>query len=137
MGGTPDIGAIIGLGAAVDYLTKIGMDRIETYEKILVKKMYDGLTALPNVEVYGPEPERRVGIMPFNVGNLNPHDVALALDVSANIMVRSGHHCAQPLSKTVICKPGTVRASCYFYNTLTEIDLLVSSVKEIAETMAK
>ena len=136
-GGTPDIGAIIGLGAAVDYLTKIGMDRIETYEKILVKKMYDGLTALPNVEVYGPEPERRVGIMPFNVGDLNPHDVALALDVSANIMVRSGHHCAQPLSKTVICKPGTVRASCYFYNTVAEIDLLVSSVKEIAETMAK
>ncbi len=136
-GGTPDIAAVIGLGAAVDYLTKIGMDKIETYEKILVKKMYDGLTALPNVEVYGPEPERRVGIMPFNVGDLNPHDVALALDVSANIMVRSGHHCAQPLSKTVICKPGTVRASCYFYNTLTEIDLLVSSVKEIAETMAK
>jgi len=99
--------------------------------------MYDGLTALPNVEVYGPEPERRVGIMPFNVGDLNPHDVALALDVSANIMVRSGHHCAQPLSKTVICKPGTVRASCYFYNMLSEIDLLVSSVKEIAETMAK
>jgi len=136
-GGTPDIAAVIGLGAAVDYLTRIGMDKIEAYEKVLVKRMYDGLTALRNVEVYGPEPERRVGIIPFNVGDLNPHDVALALDVSANIMVRSGHHCAQPMSKTVIRKPGTVRASAYFYNTLNEVELLVSSVKEIAETMTK
>jgi cysteine desulfurase/selenocysteine lyase len=136
-GGTPDIAAVIGLGAAVDYLTKIGMDKIENYEKLLVRRLYEGLTAVPNVEVYGPEPERRVGILPFNVGDLNPHDVALALDVSANIMVRSGHHCALPLSKEVIRKPGTVRASSYFYNTLSEIDLLVSSVKEIAETMAK
>ena len=136
-GGTPDIAAVIGLGAAVDYLTKIGMGKIEAYEKVLVKRMYDGLTALPSVEVYGPEPRRRIAIIPFNVGDLNPHDIALALDVSANIMVRSGHHCAQPLSKTVIRKPGTVRASCYFYNTPNEIDLLVSAVKEIADTMAK
>jgi len=136
-GGTPDIAGAIGLGAAVDYLKGIGMERIEAYEKILVDKMYRGLTALSNVEVYGPEPEHRVAIIPFNVGDLNPHDVALALDVSANVMVRSGHHCAQPLSKTVICKPGTVRASCYFYNTLGEIDTMVSAVKEIADTMAK
>jgi cysteine desulfurase/selenocysteine lyase len=136
-GGTPDIAAVIGLGAAVDYLTKIDIDKIEAYEKVLVKRMYEGLTALRGVEVYGPEPELRVGIVPFNVSDLNPHDVALALDVSANVMVRSGHHCAQPLSKTVICKPGTVRASCYFYNTLSEIDVLVSAVKEIVETMAR
>jgi len=136
-GGTPDIAAAIGLGAAVDYLEGIGMEKIEAYEKILLNGMYDGLTALPNVEVYGPEPEYRVAIMPFNVGDLNSHDVALALDVSANVMVRSGHHCAQPLTKTVICKPGAVRASCYFYNTLGEIGTMVSAVKEIAETMAK
>jgi cysteine desulfurase/selenocysteine lyase len=135
--GTPDIAAVIGLGAAVDYLTRIGMDKIERHDGALVKRMYDGLTALSNVEVYGPEPQHRVSIVPFNVGGLNPHDVALALDVTANIMVRSGHHCAQPLSKTVICKPGTVRASCYFYNTPNEIDVLVSAVNEIAESMAK
>ncbi len=134
-GGTPDIAGAIGLGTAVDYLTKIGMDKIEAYDKMLVSRIYDGLAALPKVEIYGPEPERRVGIIPFNVGELNPHDVALALDVSANIMVRSGHHCALPLSKNVICKPGTVRASCYFYNTLNEIDQLVSAVKEIADAM--
>ncbi len=136
-GGTIDIAAVIGMGAAVDYLSKIGIDKIDAHEKLLVQRMYDGLTALPNVEVYGPEPEKRVGIMPFNVGDLNPHDVALALDVSANIMVRSGHHCAQPLTKTVICRQGTVRASCYLYNTLAEIDAFVSAVKEIAETMAR
>jgi len=134
-GGTIDIAAVLGLGAAVDYLSKIGMDRIEAHEKLLVRRMYEGLTALRDVEVYGPEPEKRVGIAPFNVGDLNPHDVALALDVSANIMVRSGHHCAQPLSKTVLCRQGTVRASCYLYNTLDEINTFVSAVKEIAETM--
>jgi len=136
-GGTIDIAAVIGLGAAIDYLSKIGMDKIEAHERLLVRRIYEGLTALRNVEVYGPEPEKRVGIIPFNVGDLNPHDIALALDVSANIMVRSGHHCAQPLSKTVICGRGTVRASCYFYNTLKEANALVAAVKEIAETMAK
>jgi cysteine desulfurase/selenocysteine lyase len=136
-GGTIDIAAVIGLGAAVDYLNNVDMDKIETQEKKLVRRMYDGLTALRSVEVYGPEPEKRVGIVPFNVGDLNPHDVALALDVSANIMVRSGHHCAQPLSKTVLCNRGTVRASCYLYNTLDEADVFVSSVRDIVETMAK
>ena len=136
-GGTIDIAAVIGLGAAVDYLTKIGMDKIEAHEKQLVRRMYEGLTALRDLEVYGPEPEKRVGIIPFNVGDLNPHDVALALDVSANIMVRSGHHCAQPLSKTVLCNRGTVRASCYIYNTLDEMDTFVAAVSEITEAMAK
>jgi cysteine desulfurase/selenocysteine lyase len=135
--GTPDVAGAIGLGAAVDYLNKIGMENIERYEKTLTKKMYDGLTSIPKVEVYGPDPKHRVGIVPFNVADLNPHDVALALDVSANIMVRSGHHCAQPLSKTIIRKPGSVRASAYFYNTKEEIDKLVAAVKEIAETLAK
>jgi len=136
-GGTIDIAAVIGLGAAVDYLTKIGMEKIEAHERLLLQRMYEGLTALRNVEVYGPEPEKRVGIIPFNVGDLNPHDVALALDVSANIMIRSGHHCAQPLSKTVLCKQGTARASCYLYNTLDEMDTFVSAVKEIVDTMTK
>jgi len=135
--GTPAIGEAIGLGAAIDYLRKIGMENIESYEKGLTRRMYDGLREIPDVEVYGPEPEHRVGIMPFNVGELNPHDVALALDVSANIMVRSGHHCALPLMKNVIRKPGSVRASTYFYNTKEEIDKLISAVREIAESLTK
>ena len=135
--GTPDIAAAIGLGAAIEYLQRIGMENIENHERALLRQMYEGLSELPKVEVYGPEPEYRVGIVPFNVGDLNPHDVALALDVSANIMVRSGHHCALPLSKTILGKPGSIRASVYIYNTKEEIDKLVSAVKEIAETLAR
>jgi len=140
--GTPGVAEAIGLGAAIDYLRKIGMENIERHERELAKQMYEGFTALPKVEVYGPEPEYRIGLMTFNVGDLNPHDVALALDVSANIMVRSGHHCAMPLTKNiirkpVIRKPGSVRASVYLYNTRDEIDKLVSTVGEIAETIAK
>jgi len=135
--GTPSIGEIIGLGAAVDYLSRIGMENVESHERVLTKQMYEGLSGISKLEIYGPEPEHRVGIIPFNVGDLNPHDVALALDVSANIMVRSGHHCALPLTKNIIRKPGSVRASVYIYNTKEEIDKLVSTVGEIAEAIAK
>jgi len=135
--GTPGIAEAIGLGAAVDYLREIGMENIERHERKLTEQMYEGLTGLPKVEVYGPEPEFKIGIMSFNVGDLNPHDVALALDVSANIMVRSGHHCALPLTKNIIRKAGSVRASVYLYNTREEIEKLVSTVEEIAKTIAR
>ena len=135
--GTPAIAETIGLGAAIDYLQKIGIENIERYEKKLTKQMYEEITTLPSVEVYGPDPEHKIGIMAFNIEDLNPHDVALALDVSANIMVRSGHHCALPLTKSLLQKPGTVRASTYFYNTEEEIDKFVSALKEIIKTLAK
>jgi len=135
--GTPAIAEVIGLGAAVDYLSRIGIENVEKHEKELTKQAYEGLSGFPKVEVYGPKPEHKIGITSFNVGDLNPHDVALALDVSANIMVRSGHHCALPLTKSLIRKPGSVRASTYFYNTKEEIDKLISTVREIAETLAK
>ena len=134
--GTPGIGEAIGLGAAIDYLRKIGMENVESYERVLTRRMFEGLKDISKLEIYGPEPEGKVGIMTFNVGDLNPHDVALALDVSADIMVRSGHHCALPLTKNIIRKPGSVRASVYIYNTKEEIDKLVSSVGEIAEAIA-
>ncbi len=135
--GTPAIAESIGLGAAVDYLQSLGMENIESYEKELTVQMYEEFIKLPEVELYGPEPKNKIGITAFNVRGLNPHDVALALDVSANIMVRSGHQCALPLMKNIICKSGSVRASAYFYNTRDEIDKLVSVVREIAEAMAE
>jgi len=135
--GTPAIAESIGLGAAVDYLQKIGMENIENHERRLTKQIYEELREIPKVEVYGPEPEHKIGITAFNVGDLNPHDVALALDVSADIMVRSGHHCALPLAKNLLHKPGSVRASTYFYNTEGEIEKFVSTLREIAETLAK
>jgi len=135
--GTPAIAEAIGLGAAVDYLKKIGMENIERHEKDLTRKICNVLSEMPKIEIYGPKPEHKIGITAFNVGDLNPHDVALALDVSANIMVRSGHHCALPLTKSILHRPGSVRASTYLYNTKEEIERFASAVREIAETLAK
>ncbi|MEA2089869.1 MAG: cysteine desulfurase [Thermoproteota archaeon] len=135
--GTPAIAETIGLGAAVDYLQNIGMENIEAHERELAKQMYEELTEISNVEVYGPKPKDRVAIMSFNVGDLNPHDVALALDTSADIMIRSGHHCALPLTKNIIKRSGTARASAYFYNTKEEINRFISAVRELAGTLAE
>jgi len=136
--GTPPIAEAIGLGAAVDYLKKVQLENIEAYERELVKRMYRGLADVPSVEVYGPEkPEQRTSIVSFNVGDLNPNDVALALDVSADIMVRSGHHCCLPLTKELLKRhEGTVRASLYLYNTKEEVEKLVSTVDKIARSLA-
>jgi len=135
--GTPPIAEAIGLGAAVDYLKGVQLENIEAHERELVKIMYQGLVDVPSVEVYGPEkPEQRTGIVSFNVGDLNPHDVALALDVSADIMVRSGHHCCHPLTKELLKqREGTVRASLYLYNTKEEVEKLISTVDEIARSL--
>jgi cysteine desulfurase/selenocysteine lyase len=135
--GTPAIAEAIGLGAAVDYLEKIGMENIERHEKELTRKMYKALSEVPKIEIYGPNPEHKIGITAFNLSDLNPHDVALALDVSANIMVRSGHHCTLPLTKNILHRPGSVRASTYLYNTKEEIEIFSSAIREIAETLAK
>jgi len=136
--GTPPIAEAIGLGAAVDYLKEVQPENIEVHERELMKRMYRGLLDVPGVEVYGPEkPEQRTGIVSFNVGDLNPHDVALALDVSADIMVRSGHHCCLPLTKELLKRrEGTARASLYLYNTKEEVEKLISAVDEIATSLA-
>jgi cysteine desulfurase/selenocysteine lyase len=135
--GTPPIADVIGLGAAVDYLTGIGMDRIEAHETSLVETMYAGLKEIEGVDVYGPAPQNRIGVFSFNVGDLNPHDVALALDISAKVMVRSGHHCAQPAMTTILNQPGgTVRASLYLYNARAEIEVFLTSLSEIASAMS-
>ncbi len=136
--GTPAVAEAIGLGAAVEYLREVKLENIEVHERNLVKKMYQGLADIPSVEVYGPKRvEHRTGIVSFNVGDLNPHDVALALDVSADILVRSGHHCCLPLNKELLKRPeGTVRASVYLYNTEAEVEKLVSAVDEIAGSLA-
>lgn len=136
--GTPAIAEAIGLGAAIDYLKEVGLENVEAHERKLADKMHRGLAEVSSVEVYGhKELGLRTGIISFNVGNLNPHDVALALDVSADIMVRSGHHCCLPLTKELLRRrDGTVRASLYLYNTEEEVEKLVSTVGEIAKSLA-
>lgn len=130
--GTPAIAEAIGLGAAVDYLEKLGIENIERYERKLTKQIYEGFLQIPKVEIYGPEPRDKIAIQSFNVDNLNPNEVAAKLDRKAKIAVRSGHHCTLPLMKNIIKKTGTVRASAYFYNTEEEIEKLIKVVKQVA-----
>jgi len=137
--GTPPIAEAIGLGEAAEYLRQRGLENIEVHEKELAKRIHEELQAIDRVEVYGPiNPNHRTGIVSFNISQVNPHDVALALDISGNIMVRSGYHCCMPLLKDVLgLREGTVRASVYLYNTAQEVDKLIELVGEVARTAEK
>jgi cysteine desulfurase / selenocysteine lyase len=126
--GTPNIPGVIGLGKAVEYAEKIGVSEIEAHEIKLSSEAAKRLSELEFVEVYGPED--RAGIVPFNVKGLHPHDVALILDQTRKICVRSGHHCAIPVTRFLRVN-GTVRASFALYNTKEEVDALVNAVSEL------
>ncbi len=131
--GTPDISGCIGFGAAADYLIRVGMQEIHDHERQLTRRLLAGLAEIEGVEVYGPpDPEDRGGVVSFNVRGLMPHEAALMLDHSSNIMVRSGHHCCIPLMRHLGLKYGTARASLYLYNTKEEIDKLLGALEQIA-----
>jgi cysteine desulfurase/selenocysteine lyase len=134
--GTPDISAGIGLGAAVDYLARVGIENIHLHEQSLTKKLLNGLAEIEGVTVYGPCPgsgrQARGSVVSFAVEGLLPHEVALMLDQASNICVRSGHHCCIPLMKHLGLKYGTVRASLYLYNTEDEIETLLATLEQIA-----
>jgi len=125
----------IGLGAAVDYLEAVGMDKIHAHELALVAYALPKLQALDGVRVFGPTTTLdRVGVISFDVAGIHPHDVAQIFD-SEGICVRAGHHCNQPLM-TRLGTAATTRASFYLYNTFAEIDLLVSAIAK-AKTLFK
>jgi cysteine desulfurase/selenocysteine lyase len=132
--GTPAIAQVIGLGAACRYLNQVGMKKIEAWDLKLANRLLDGLGEIDGVEIYGPkDPKQRVGLATFNIENMNPHDVALTLDLEYDIATRSGHHCALPLMKELFkLNEGNVRASTYLYNTVEEIDHLISAIEEIS-----
>ena len=133
-GGTPNIAGVIGFGRAIDYLKKIGMDKIKDHEAKLTERLLEGLLKIRRVEVYGPlNFKERIGVVYFNIKDLNPHDVALMLDEASSIMVRSGHHCCMPLVKYLGLKEGAVRVSLYLYNTEEEIDTFLETINEIAK----
>jgi cysteine desulfurase/selenocysteine lyase len=133
--GTPSIAQVIGLGEACRYLKRVGMNNIEKWDLKLANRLLDGLSDIDGVEIYGPkDPKQRVGLATFNIVDMNPHDVALTLDLEYNIATRSGHHCALPLMKELYkLNSGNVRGSTYLYNTLEEIDALIDAVAEIAK----
>lgn len=130
--GTPNIAGVIGLGAAIDYLNEIGLDRIAQHERELVDYVFPKLQAIPGLALYGSQDQsKRTGVIAFNLDKLHPHDVATALDYEG-IAVRAGHHCAQPLMR-YLDVPATVRASFYLYNTKEDCDRLVEALYKTKE----
>jgi len=126
--GTPAIGEAIALGAAVDYLTALGMENIHSYEQELINYLMPQLQAIPELKIYG-NPNHRAGLAAFSAsGFIHAHDMAEMLD-QEGIAIRAGHHCTQPLHR-YLGVSGSARASVYFYNTKAEIDTFVYSLKE-------
>jgi cysteine desulfurase/selenocysteine lyase len=124
--GTPAIAEQYGMGVAIDYIADAGLDAIDEHERELVSYAMERLGELPYVTIYGPPPERRAGILSFNVDGVHPHDVAQVLDFEG-VAVRAGHHCTQPLI-TRLGVAATTRASFYLYSLREEVDRLVDGV---------
>lgn len=130
--GTPNIAGAIGLGAAVDYLTNIGMTEVEAYEQSLVSYALPKIKKIPGVTVYGPQDsEHHSGVIAFNLDSVHAHDLATALD-QEGIEVRAGNHCTQPLMR-YLGIAATVRVSLYIYNTREEIDHFIDIIGKIKE----
>jgi cysteine desulfurase/selenocysteine lyase len=133
--GTPDISAGIGLGAAVDYLVRIGIDKVHHHEMRLTRRLLEGLEDIKGLQIYGPgahSPEARGGVISFGIEGILPQEIALMLDQASNICIRSGHHCCIPLMRHLGLKNGTARASLYLYNTDEEIEKFLGTIEQIA-----
>jgi len=130
--GTPNIAQAVGLGAAIDYLNNLGMDRIARYGEQLTRYGRQVLSRIPDLTIYGHAPTSS-SALPFNVEGIHPHDLAQLLD-QEGIAVRAGHHCAQPLMRC-LGVAATTRASFYFYNTPAEIDRLAEGIEKAAAFM--
>jgi cysteine desulfurase/selenocysteine lyase len=126
--GTQPIAEAVGFGAAVDYLTDIGVEAIEEHERELTAYALERLAEVEGVTAYGPPPERRAGIVSFNLEGVHPHDVAQILDMDG-VAIRAGHHCCQPLM-TRLGVAATNRASFYLYTVPEEIDRLVEGLQK-------
>ncbi len=133
--GTPAIAEAIGLGAAVDYLSAIGMHNVHAHEQELTAYALDRLRAMPGVTVYGPDAEHKGGVVAFSVEGVHPHDAATILD-REGIAIRAGHHCAQPLMHHLNV-PALCRASFYIYNRKDEVDALVEGIKKVQAIFAE
>ncbi len=144
--GTPNVEGAVGLSAAVDYLRSLGMDNVRWHEKYLVSYALERLGSIEDIQIYGPkDPEKRGGVISFNFRNIrservneqlrkegimiHPHDVATILDMDS-VMVRSGHHCAQPLMERLDV-PATSRASFYIYNDRDDVDALCDAIGKV------
>ena len=126
--GTQAIAEVIGLGAAVDYLSALGMDAVRAHEREITEYAYEALSDVEGLTLYGPPPSRRAGVISFSVEGIHPHDLATIADRD-QVCLRAGHHCAMPLM-TRLGVAATARASFYVYTQKDEVDRLVGSIKE-------
>jgi cysteine desulfurase / selenocysteine lyase len=127
--GTPAIAEAVGFAAAIDYISAIGLDAVEAYEHELAAYALERIAEIPGIRVFGPPPERRAGIVSFDVEGVHPHDVAQILDWEG-IAIRAGHHCTQPLMRR-LGVAATCRASFYLYTIPDEIDRLVEGLHKV------
>ena len=128
--GTPDIAGVIGLGAAIDYLNGIGMERVDAWEHELLLYATSALERIPKLRIIGTA-DRKAAVISFVLEDVHPHDIATVLD-QEGIAIRAGHHCAQP-TMAHFGIPATARASLAFYNTKEDIDALVKAIHKVLE----
>ena len=131
--GTPPIAAMIGLGAAIDYVSAIGLDRIAQHEHELLAYATEQVARIPGVRIIGTAPQK-AAVLSFYVGEVHPHDVGTLLN-EEGVAVRTGHHCAQPVMQRFKV-PATVRASFAFYNTFDEVDVLAAAIGKVQKLFA-
>ncbi len=131
--GTPPIAQAVGLGAALDYVSAIGLDRIAAHEHALLQYATELLRGIPGVRLFGTA-KAKAAVLSFYVGDVHPHDVGTILDQDG-VAVRTGHHCAQPLMQR-LGVPATARASFAFYNTFEEVDALAAAVRKVQQLFA-
>jgi cysteine desulfurase/selenocysteine lyase len=132
--GTMPIAEAVGFAAAIDYLGAVGMDAVEQHEHDVLSYALERLGDVPDLVVYGPPPERRAGIVSFNLEGIHPHDVSQILDME-NVAIRGGHHCTQPLMRR-LGVAATNRASFYLYTIPEEIDRLVDGLHKVRKILA-
>jgi cysteine desulfurase/selenocysteine lyase len=134
--GTPHIEGVLGLGAALDYLQNLGMDKLHSYETELTGYALEQLQKIEGLQIYGPlKAEQRGGILAFNLAGIHPTDLGALLD-QQGIAIRTGHHCCQPLMRR-FGVTGMARASLYLYNTRSEIDALISGIQRAQRIFAR
>ncbi|MCU0520206.1 MAG: cysteine desulfurase [Anaerolineae bacterium] len=133
--GTPAIAEVVGLGAAIDYLTGIGMPAIQEHERRLLPYAIARLSEIPELRVLGPGPAERGAVVSFTLEGVHPHDIGALLD-EEGICVRAGHHCAQPIHDR-FCIPASARASFYIYNDENDVDDLVAALRKTVSLLAR
>jgi cysteine desulfurase/selenocysteine lyase len=131
--GTPPVAQAVGFGAAIDYLSDLGMDAVRAHELDITRYALDRLAEIPDLTVYGPDdPTRRGGAVSFELADIHAHDLATILDEEYAVAVRAGHHCAKPLMRHLHV-PATARASFYVYTVPSDIDALVAALLRARE----